>query len=225
MKLKFLANGTLCVLDYGMQIFTHNESSNAGKWTKVAQLDTERQKVVAIECWNNRLFFMTINSILIFDYDTQDETLKFTSELAVNHQKFSLHFNFFRAIHALNFHQVFISDASGSCIVLDLRDEKLMHAFKIPSSSEPWSTSVAQIDQFWLIADRMGSLFLYRTDSDDASEIFKNPVQKLSKLHSQSVGVKTIRILGDGFIKTTGNDGTIKTLFLDKVKGKRSMKM
>jgi hypothetical protein len=208
------------VLDYRMQIFTHNESSG---WLKVAQLDAERQKVVAIECWQNRLFFMTGNSILIFDYDPHAARLQFTSELLVNHEKFSLQFDYFRSIFALNFDRVFISDASGACIVVDVSVEKLMSAFKIPKSSEPWSTAVAQIDQFWLIADRMGSLFLYY-NSSDASELFMNPIQKLSKLHSQSVGIKTIRILKDGFIQTTGNDGTIKTLFLDREKGKRSMK-
>lgn len=198
-----------------MQIFTYNEST---RWLKVAQLETH-QKVVAIECLKNRLFFMTGNSILIFDYDS--ERLKFTSELIVNHEKFSLQFDYFRAMHILNFHRVFISDASGACIVVDLRDEKLMGAFKIPKSSEPWSTAVAEIDNFWLIADRMGSLYVYKNDSfDDAINLFENPIQKLSKLHSLSVGIKSIRILEDGFVKTTGNDGTIKTLFFDREKGK-----
>lgn len=200
-----------------MQIFTHNESTS--EWQKVSQLDTVQQKVVAMECWQNRLMLMTGNSILIFDYDTVDEKLKFTSELTI-HEKFSLQFDYFRAIHTLNIHQVFISDASGGCIVVDLRDEKLMNAFKIPKSSEPWSTSVARADRFWLIADRLGSLFLYsEDDSADVDGIFKNPIQKLSKLHSQSVGVKTIRVLDDGFIITTGNDGTVKKLYLDKEKG------
>lgn len=202
-----------------MQIFTHNESTS---WTKVLQLDVERQKVVAIESLENRLFLMTGNSILIFDYDTHTEQLQFTSELVVNHEKFSLQFDYFRALHALNFNQIFISDASGGCMMIDLRDEKLMNAFKIPKSPEPWTTSVALIDRFLLIADRMGSLYLYNNEnSHDANEIYKNPIQKLSKLHTQSVGVKTIRILEDGFIMTTGNDGTIKKLFLDRERSKR----
>lgn len=213
-KLKFLSNGILCVLDYTMKIFTHSPITN--EWKKVRQLSAERQNVIAIEAWENRLFFMTRNSILIFDYDTSD-SLKFTSELVIDHEKFPLQFDYFRAIHALNFHQVFISDASGACIVVDLTHQKLMKAFKIPKSAEPWSTSVAFIDQYCLIADRMGSLFLYR-DSFDGS-IYQHPIQKLPKLHAQKMGVKTIRSLANGFVKTTGNDGTMKTLFLNKEKG------
>lgn len=217
MKLKFLANGVLCVLDYQMQIFTHSESTG---WIKVAKLDT-RQKVIAIECFQNRLFFMTGNSILIFDYDSQAERLKFTSELIVNHEKFSLQFDYFRALHIINYNQVFISDASGACIVVDLCDEKLMSAFKIPKSSEPWTTAAVKIDhEFWLIADRMGSLFLHRENSYKESETFKEPIQKLSKYHAQNIGIKTIHLMENGLIRTTGNDGTIKTLFLDRKKGK-----
>lgn len=202
------------MLDSNMQIFTHNHITD--QWTKVLQLDAGRQKVVAIEAWKNRLFFMTGNSILIFDYDTTNDKLQFSSELVIDRQNFPLQFNHFRAIHALSFHRVFISDASGLCIVVDLLHKKLMNVFIIPKSAEPWSTSVAKINQFWLIADRMGSLFLFR-EADDV-QTPNEPLQKLKKLHS-SMGVKTIRVLENGFIKTTGNDGTAKTLFLDEQKG------
>lgn len=214
-KIKFLSCGSLCVLDYNMSIFIHNSITN--DWKKAAQLDAERQKVIVIEAWENRLFFMTRNSILIFDYQSASDSLQFTSELVIDHEKFSLQFEYFRAMHALNFHQVFISDASGACVVIDLTHQKLMKAFKIPKSAEPWSTSVAFINQYWLIADRMGSLFLYRDETFDGA-IYQLPIQKFSKLHAQKMGVKTIRSLGNGFIKTTGNDGTIKTLFLNKEK-------
>jgi hypothetical protein len=200
-----------------MQIFTHRPIAN--RWTKAFQLDAKRQKVVAIEAWENRrLFFMTGNSILIFDYDTTNDKLQFSSELVIDRETFPLQFNYFRAIHALNHHRVFISDASGLCIVVDLLHKKLMNAFKIPKSEEPWSTSVAQINQFWLIADRMGSLFLYREDNQTNCDP-NEPIQKLKKLHAHKVGVKTIRVLESGFIKTGGSDGTVKTLFLDQEKG------
>lgn len=215
-RLLYLDNGTLCVLDNKMQI--HTKKKNEQIWQKSVQLDNSR-KVVAMQSFENRLVLAAKSSILIFDYSNPLDRLIFTLELDVN-EKFSSSLpaqhklNYFRAIHVLSLNEIFISDIFGSCVLIDIETEKVKNIFKIPKSNEPWSTSVAKIDDYWIIADRVGSLFLYDNCENDFSK-FHLPVQKLCKVHGQ-IGVTTISILPDDFLRTTGNDGTIKTLRLNR---------
>lgn len=216
-RLRYLQNGTLCVLDTKMQIYTKT-LNNDDCWRKVEQAEQHTHKIVAFEVYDNRLFLVAKNTVLIFDFNDVCKNLTFTAELNINEKFPTLpeQLDYFRAIHVLARDEIFISDASGFCIVLNVEDEIIKNLFKIPKSIEPWTTSCAKVfNDFWICADRVGSLFLYQNNEHDLST-FHKPIQKLSRLHGQ-MGVTTIRIEGsnENFIKTTGNDGTIKTLFLD----------
>lgn len=64
-----------------------------------------------------------------------------------------------------------------------------------------------------MVADRVGNLFVYENNSSDY--IIAKPVQKLWRLHGQ-LGVTTIKQRPGGFIHTTGNDGIVRTLYLNR---------
>ncbi|CAG9798954.1 unnamed protein product [Chironomus riparius] len=211
-KLIYLENGTLCAIDSRTQIYTKMSTNN--QWIKVEHPYIS-QKIVAMDVFKNRLFLAVKSSILIFDYSQIYEKLNFTFELNVD-EKFPLpqESNYIRAIHVLNRNEIFLSDVYGSCMVVNVESKVVKNLFKIPKSIEPWTTSVEKIDDYWIIADRVGSLYLYRNDENDLST-FQMPIQKLSKLHGLT-GVTTIRSMDNDFIKTTGNDGTIKTLHLNR---------
>ncbi|XP_070496752.1 tRNA (34-2'-O)-methyltransferase regulator WDR6 [Chironomus tepperi] len=211
-KLAYLENGTLCVIDSITQIYTKNSTKK--EWIK-EDIPSFSQKIVAMDVYENRLFLATKDSVLIFDYSNVCEKLNFTFELNVD-EKFPLQqeSNYIRAIHVLNRNEIFLSDVYGSCMVVNVESKVVKNLFKIPKSIEPWTTSVGKIDDYWIIADRIGSLFLYRNEENDLST-FQMPIQKLSKLHGKT-GVTTIRPINNDFIKTTGNDGTIKTLHLNR---------
>lgn len=216
-KLVYLENGTLCLIDSKSQIFTKSFTKKK-EWIKV-NLPNFSQKIVAMDVFENRLFLAAKSSVLIFDYSSICEKLNFTFELIVD-EKFPLpqESNYIRAIHVLNRNEIFLSDVYGSCMVVNVEREVVNNLFKIPKSIEPWTTSVARMNDYWIIADRIGSLYLYRNDENDLST-FQMPIQKLSKLHGLT-GVTTIRVLDNDFIKTTGNDGTIKTLHLNRTTSK-----
>lgn len=206
-KLRYLKNGTLVVLDNKMEIFTAGAPHNS--WDKVCQ-PKNKIKFVAVEVLGNRLFLAAKDSIVVYDYCEGNKMLKFTTEVAINDLiSCSSIIEYLRAIHPVTHNEVFISDAVGSCLVVNVETRKILNLFKIPKSSEPWTTAVAQIDDYWLVADRVGNLFMYKT-SNDVNK-FSEPIQKLWKLHG-NFGITTIRIFSDGFFKTTGNDGTLKTL-------------
>jgi WD40 repeat protein len=223
-RIKFLSNGTMCVVDNKMQIYTKISPCEMN-WCKVEQPEYSH-KIVAIEVFNNRLFLVAKNTILIFDFNDTSKQLNFTLELNVDKMfPLSNQLHYFRAIHVLNHDEVFISDCTGNCIVVNVTNGGVVKSlFKIPKSIEPWSTSVAKIGEYWIVADRISSLFLYRSNESNL-DAFHEPMQKLSRLHG-SMGVTSITVLENNddsnehhrrgyFIKTTGNDGTIKTLFLD----------
>lgn len=211
-KILYLENGTLCLIDSNQQIYTKNSTKK--EWIRVEQPNIS-QKIVAMDVFENRLFFVAKSSVLVFDYSNISEKLNFTLELNVD-EKFPIphESNYFRAIHVLNRNDVFLSDVYGSCMVVDVESKVVKNLFKIPKSTEPWTTSVGKIDDYWIIADRVGSLYLYRNFDNDLST-FQLPIQKLSKLHGLT-GVTSIRAIDNDFIKTTGNDGTIKTLHLNR---------
>lgn len=215
-KIIYLKNDTLCVVDTKVQIFTKNIAPQS-EWNK-AETPEINCKIVAIDAFDNRLFLAAKNSIWIYDFCDISNKLNFTSELNMD-EKFSLPNNkleyFFRAIHALNRNEIFISEMNGSCFVIDVQQEVVKNLFKIPTSIEPWTTCVKKYnDDYWIIADRVGSLFLYRNECDDLSK-FQLPLFKVSGKHNHKFGIKTIRVLKDGFIETSGIGGTIKTHFVN----------
>lgn len=209
MKLKYLENGALVVIDSNMDVHIKPRQKSL---IPVHHPKTAL-KYVAMEVFKNRLFLAAKSSIIIFDFSEELQTLNFITELELQEMlPSSINLDFLRSIHPLRLNEVFVSDKNGSCFVVDVDLRKITNQFKIPQSSEPWTTSVAKIEDFWLIADRLGNLFLYDNDNDINSS---SPVQKLWKLHGK-LGVTTIKEEGGGFIKTTGNDGTVKTLFLNR---------
>jgi WD40 repeat protein len=211
-KLVYLQNGTLCVLDSNMHIYTKS-LAHESEWMHV---DTLEHKIVAIDACENRLFLVAKNSILTFDCSNNSDKLSFSSDLNIL-EKFSLPNGtefYFRSIHVLNRNEIFISDMHGHCFVIDVERECLMNLFKIPKCSEPWMTAVAKYsDDFWVVGDRVGSLLLYKNNKDLST--FHLPIHKISKLHGL-FGVTTIRLLDNGFFKTTGIGGAVKTLYLNE---------
>lgn len=209
-KLRYLENGTLIVLDSHMEIHAKRPTQD---WIKIAQ-PKSCQKFVAIEVVENRLLLAGKNSITVFDFCEKLKGLKFTVDIEiVQLLPVQISLDYLRAIHALNFNEILVSDASGLCILIDIEQTKIVKLFQIPKSVEPWTTSAAKFNDFLIAGDRVGNLFLFPNDTN-SSEI-SLPIQKLWKLHG-NLGVTTIKTSSDGFIKTTGNDGTLKTLFLNR---------
>ena len=208
MKLKYLENGALVVIDSKMEVHVQPRH----KSLIPVHLHKTALKYVAMEVFINRLFLVSKNSIVILDYSEELQTMNFITELDLQEiLPSSINLDFLRSIHPLSLNEVFVSDKSGKCFVVDVNLRKITNQFRIPQGSEPWTTSVLKVDDFWLIGDRLGNLFLYNNDDNINSS---SPVQKLWKLHGK-LGVTSIKENADGFIKTTGNDGTVKTLFLN----------
>lgn len=208
-KLKYLDNGALVVLDSKMQI---HSKLHRQRW-KTTRHPVDSQKFVAMEVFGNRLLLAGKSSVAVFDFSDKLDELNFTTELEVGKMlPSSVKLDYLRSVHALSGDRVFISDATGLCCVVDIDQKRVLQLLQIPKSAEPWTTAVAETKTFWLVADRVGNLFVYKNDSK--SNELSQPIQKLWKLHGQ-LGVTNITVELDGLIKTTGNDGTIKTLHLD----------
>lgn len=207
-KLKYLASGALVVIDNMMQIHVRPQLQ---EWE---QVDSPRnhEKFVAMEVWEDRLFLAAKNSIFVFDF-SEDNKLCLTADICIKQLlPPSINLDYLRAIHPVSKSRVVICDKIGACFVLDVAISKILNHFMIPKSSEPWTTSVAQVGDFWLMGDRVGNLFLFE-DGKDLNKA-SSPVEKLWKLHGK-LGVTTINIEANGYVKTTGNDGTEKTVFIN----------
>lgn len=207
-KLKWMDNGALVAIDNNMEV--HVKTRMKG-WSLVKHPLTTL-KYIDIEISQNRVYLAAKSSIVIFDFSEHLQILHFTTEIKLKDMLPSMNFDFLRSIHPVG-DEVFCSDASGSCFVINVNERKIMNQFIIPKCFEPWTTSVARIDNFWLVADRVGNFYLYKGDGDLNSSAF--PVQKLTKLHGK-LGVTAIKVEHNGFIKTTGSDRTVKTLFLNR---------
>lgn len=203
-KLNFLENGNLVVLDSQMKL--HLRKGN--EWHAVEQPETD-EKFVAMTVRRNRLFIAGKHSISVFDFDEQPSFVEMIEIAAFLPTTLSL--CYLRAIHATGHDEVCVSDLKGLCLVFNINHKKLLNAFQIPKSSEPWTTAMARINGSWLIADRVGNLFLYGNDPTLPSE----PTHKIWRLHGQ-LGVTTISVGDNGFIRTTGSDGNVKTLFFNQ---------
>ena len=210
-KVKYLENGTLVVLDSNMELFTKFNKN----WIKVAQPPMS-MKFFAMEVHKSRLFLVGKCSIVIYDYSDVIKSLAFADELdIVQLMPTGIKLNYLRAIHALSFNEVCVSDVNGLCLVIELKQRKVLNCLQVPKSYEPWTTSAAKVSNYWLIADRVGNLFVYE-NNQNPNELL-TPIQKLWKLHGH-LGITTIILDNDGFINTTGNDGTVKKLWLDESK-------
>ncbi|KAG5674389.1 hypothetical protein PVAND_004363 [Polypedilum vanderplanki] len=210
-KIVYLNNVVLCLLDSNMQIFTKFEN----EWRFVNKLF---HKIVAMDSYENRLFLIAKNSITTFDFCDKSNKLNFKSDINIkakcsiaNEKKF-----YFRAIHILNRYEVFISDMHGHCFVVDVENEKLLNLFQIPNASnnEKWTTAATKFNEsFFIVGDRGGSLLLYKNRDDLTT--FHQPIFKISKLHCQ-FGFNVIKILKNNFFSTAGIGGMIKTLFFNE---------
>lgn len=210
-KLKYLKNGTLVVVDNKMNIHLKLPTGN---WMKVDKV-TQHQNSVAIEVFENRLFLAGKDFVDVFDFSEKLSMLELTTEVLIKKiLPETIFLSCLRAIHAIAYNEIVVSDAGGLCIVINVAAKsKILNIFQIPKSAEPWTTSVARIDDVWLVADRVGNLFVFQNDS--GTNKVSIPVQKIWRLHGQ-LGVTTIQPQSDGFIKTTGNDGVVRTLFLNR---------
>lgn len=204
-KLKYLENRTLVVLDSEMNIYMQLQND---EWTKLTQPMCDR-KFVAMEVVKNRLLLAAKSSVVVFDFSDEEKLLKYTTELEIKKMlQAPAQLDYLRSIHAISFNELFVCDASGLCCVIDVKLEEISQLLQIPKSIEPWTTSVAKTGEFWLVGDRVGNLFVYGNQ-------VTSPLYKLWKLHGH-LGVTTIKTNENGVIRTTGNDGTVKTLLLNK---------
>lgn len=207
-KLRFLENGTLVVLDRSMGL---HFKTNQHDWSKVAQPEN-LQKFSTMEKFKNRLFFTGKSTVVIFDYCDDLHTVRFTAVVDVG-ELLSTPITHLQSIHALNLNEVFVCDTKGLCLVLNIQQSRISNIFQIPKSREPWSTSVSRVgEDLWLVADRVGHLFLFRNCSD-ATEV-SAPIQKLWKVHGL-LGI-TSMVVHDDEVTTTGHDGSVKTLFINR---------
>lgn len=219
-KLKYLENGTLVVLSNNMDI--HMRRRDEVNWIPIPQ-PINSYKYVAMEVIKNRLVFAAKNSVVVFDYSEHHERLTFTVDVNVKKMlSTSLQLDYLRAVHALSFNELLVSDASGLAVAFNVKLGKVVKLFRIPKSSEPWTVSAAKVDDLWLLGDRVGNLFLYDDNKDESEP--SAPAQKLWKLHGH-LGVTTIKVKTSGFVQTTGNDGTRKTLFLNRTKNPPSIEI
>lgn len=182
-------------------------------WKKVEQ-PKKPQKFVAIEAYENRLLLAAKRSVVVFDFSENLENLIYTMEIDIVQlgPELCKGLDYLRSIHALSLNEVVVCDANGLCLELDLTRREVISCYHIPKSIEPWTTSAAKVEDFRLFGDRVGNLFLYK--SEKCTSTASLPIQKLWKLHGR-LGVTTISVEHEQVI-TTGNDGTVKTLFLDR---------
>lgn len=204
-KIKYLSDGTLVVLDSNSQIFYRVSPTN--DWKKIEQTEKPTKNFMVIEAHANRLFLADKNSISI--YDSVENQLNLSSVFVIDENLADSlkDFSYLRSIHGIRENVILISDSRGNCLVIDVIQRRLLNLFKIPKCTEPWTTSVAMIGKFFLLADRCGNLHQFINDGDLKN--FSNPIQTIKKLHG-TLGITNISV-ENNVIKTTGHDGSIKT--------------
>lgn len=209
-KIKYLSDGALFVLDSKSHIFYR--ASPTSNWIKIEQTEIPMKNFMVIEAHDNRLFLADKNSVSI--YDSVEMQLNFSVVIVIDENLAEplKDFSYIRSIHAMKENVVLISDSRGNCLVLDEKQRKVLNLFKIPKCTEPWTTSVVKLGQFWLLADRCGNLHQFSNVGD--LENFSNPIQTIKKLHG-TLGITNISV-ANNVIKTTGHDGSIKTLIFNK---------
>ena len=209
-KIKYLNDGALVILDSKSQIFYRVSTTNC--WIKIEQTEKPTKQFMVIEARDNQLFLADKNSISI--YDSIENQLTFICMIVIDeHLAEPLkEFSYLRSIHPLKENEVLLSDSRGNCLVLDVKQKILLKIFKIPKCTEPWTTSVSKIGQFWLLADRCGNLHQFSMEGDLKN--YSNPIQTIKKLHG-TLGITNINV-ENNVIKTTGHDGSIKTLIFNE---------
>ncbi|CAO1427834.1 unnamed protein product [Diamesa serratosioi] len=209
-KIKYLNDGALVCLDNNSQIFYRAPTTNC--WNKIEQTDNPIKQFMVIEARANQLFLADKNSISV--YDSVANQLIFSGQMVIDeHLAESLKdFSYLRSIHPMKENEVLISDSRGNCLVLDIEQKRLLKIFKIPKCTEPWTTSVSKIGQFWLLADRCGNLHQFSIEGDLKN--YSNPIHTIKKLHG-TLGITNINV-ENNVIKTTGHDGSIKTLIFNE---------
>lgn len=202
-KVKCLKNSVLVVITSKSRLYFREKDE---MWRKFKGF--ENNSFTLLEVLENRIFLAEKNSIFVLEYNGN-----FDLNLRICVGEFlgipeNLGFFFIRSLHVLSLNEILVCNNSGKCLLLDLKDKLVKGLFVLPKCSEPWTTSARIYEDHILIADRNGSLHIYKIPLK--CQDFDSSLQTMKKVHG-NLGITNLLEEG-GFFKTTGNDGTLKTL-------------
>ncbi|XP_065091642.1 tRNA (34-2'-O)-methyltransferase regulator WDR6 [Ochlerotatus camptorhynchus] len=234
-KVKFQPNGSMVAVTNSNRILLLEDSHKPEVVDRLVNFECS-----ILEVSNDRIFVAGNRLLNIYDLDQRllnpsssakirklsdsgesNSSMTPTKQIEVdfNRQEFvqgpeEVRFCIIRSLHVCNNSELVLCDNNGRCLIYDLSVETLKSCHRLPKASERWLTFAFRLDQFLLLADRNGNLYLFSEDQTD-------PIFKLPNVHGK-LGVTHIQLeeqTSEGcFLATTGHDGHVKSIFFDRDK-------
>lgn len=204
-KVKFVSDRVIVALTNFNRLILHHATSN--EWTQVLNVKSPYfKKYSLLECYKNYIVVGGEREFVLFEYTPMDGKLAIKREQTITEHRI-------RSVAFLNDHELLVCDSNGSAVFINLvkAPDKDGRRFSIPTTKEKWFTSALKLSEQWLIiADRCGNLHLYDLQTIDITW-----QHSISRVHG-SLGCTCLRKLTDTRFMSTGHDGTIKHISVDR---------
>lgn len=201
-KVKFLKSGRLVALTNQNNLVYQNLNR---KWLKVDEIDVEC-KSSFLEVNGNFIVLGGYQNVTVLEYKEIDDKIFIKHLLNDDGGK-----NMFRSCHFINEVDFLLSDDKGNLFLTNFLNFKITKKFELPQKSkERWTTCALKQQDYILISDRCGNLFL-----------FHKFVLKFTLKHVHgNLGITNLKFLEENneflYFLSTGHDGTLKTIELRK---------
>ncbi|XP_058462859.1 uncharacterized protein LOC131437489 [Malaya genurostris] len=210
-KVKFLSNGSL------LGVTDHNKVVLLVDGSPCQVVDQISDFKCSILDTLNELVFVAGNRHLNI-YKVNGASIELARSVIVNFdrneflpEREPITFSIIRSLHFCWNKNVVLCDNNGRCLVYNREADELQSCHRVPKTSERWLTCAFGIEEYLLLADRAGNLFLYRGKNVD-------PLYKLPHLHGH-FGITGIRLeesTADGyFLLTSGHDGHVRSILVE----------
>ncbi|XP_053691833.1 WD repeat-containing protein 6 [Sabethes cyaneus] len=213
-KVKFLADGSLAaVSDHGKVIVLRDALQTVDV---VDCLETFKCSI--LDASGDEIYVAGDNFLNIYRAASEKGTSVVLKKLVLSFDREEflsetepVKFSIIRSLHFCRKKDFIVCDNNGRCLVYSRGADALKSCHRLPKTKERWLTSVYGIENFLLLADRAGNLWLYEEHSSE-------PIDKLLCLHGK-LGITDIQLEEQTqvgcFFLSSGHDGHLRSFFLD----------
>lgn len=201
-KVKFLKSGRLVALTNKNQLVYQDLNR---KWIIVDQIGVE-YKSSFLEVNENFIVIGGYQNVTILEYKENYDKI-FINRSINDEGK-----NMFRSCHFFDEVDFLLSDDKGNLFLTNFVNYEITKKFELPQKTkERWTTCALKKDDYILISDRCGNLFLFHTF-----------LLKFTLKHVHgNLGITNLKFLEETdeflYFISTGHDGTLKTIELRKI--------
>ncbi|XP_055389801.1 uncharacterized protein LOC129618813 [Condylostylus longicornis] len=173
---------------------------------KTCQESLLKTKCSILKTYKNLIYLAAFKTLIIIEFDPVAHKFRIKKNEVVSN-------NYIKSIFFLNDDEYLVCDETGNCKLFNKNSNEYV-AIAVPKSREPWVTCAFKFEEYFLLSNRQGNLFLYVYENSNF--VLKNCLKHVNG----NFGITNICLENDfknfAILKTYGHDNTIKIIKLNK---------